>query len=85
MGLNRLTDRIYFLAHEPETDRPMLAYIKGDRFSLSIDAGYSASHVQDFYKAIKSEHLKEPILQQLHTGITIIPWYACDQRNQYCP
>ncbi len=60
MGLNRLTDRIYFLAHEPETDRPMLAYIKGDRFSLSIDAGYSASHVQDFYKAIKSEHLKEP-------------------------
>ena len=29
MGLNRLTDRIYYLEHEPETDRPMLAYIEG--------------------------------------------------------
>ena len=29
MGLNRLTDRIYYLEHEPETDRPMLAYIRG--------------------------------------------------------
>ena len=27
MGLKRLTDRIYYLEHESETDRPMLAYI----------------------------------------------------------
>ena len=33
MGLNRLTD-------EPETDRPMLAYIRGDKWSLAIDAEY---------------------------------------------
>ncbi len=60
VGLNKLTERIYFLEHEPEVDRPMLAYIKGDKLSLAIDAGYSASHVQDFYKELASEHLKKP-------------------------
>lgn len=60
MKLNKLTNRIYFLGHDPEADRPMLAYLKGDKFSLAIDAGYSASHVQDFYKAIKAEGFKKP-------------------------
>lgn len=56
MGLSKLTERIYFLEHEPEVDRPMLAYIKGDRLSLAIDAGYSSAHVQAFYKELESEH-----------------------------
>ncbi len=60
MGLNKLTNRIFYLKHEPEVDRPMLAYIKGDKFSLAIDAGYSAFHVQDFYEAIESEHFTKP-------------------------
>jgi len=60
MGLNKLTNRIFYLEHEPQVDRPMLAYIKGDKLSLAIDAGYSASHVQDFYEAIESEHFKKP-------------------------
>lgn len=60
MGLNQLTDRIYYLEHDPEVDRPMLAYLKGDRFSLAVDAGYSASHVQDFYRAIEAERLSRP-------------------------
>lgn len=60
MGLNKLTNRIFYLEHEPEVDRPMLAYIKGDKWSLAIDAGYSASHVQDFYEAVVSEQFKKP-------------------------
>lgn len=60
MGLTKLTNRIYFLVHEPEVDRPMLAYIKGDKLSLAIDAGYSSSHVQDFYNAIELENFKKP-------------------------
>lgn len=60
MGLSKLTERIYFLEHEPEVDRPMLAYIKGDRLSLAIDAGYSSAHVQAFYKELELEHLKKP-------------------------
>lgn len=60
MGLNKLTEKIYYLEHEPEVDRPMLAYIKGDHLSLAIDAGYSAAHVRDFYEAIEAEHFKKP-------------------------
>ena len=60
MGLNKLTNRIYFLEHDPEVDRPMLAYLKGDKISLAIDAGYSASHVQDFYRAIEAEQFNKP-------------------------
>lgn len=60
MGLNRLTDRIYFLEHDPQMDRPMLAYLKGEKFSLAIDAGYSASHVRDFYREIEAEQFKKP-------------------------
>lgn len=29
MGLSKLTERIFFLEHEPKVDRPMLAYING--------------------------------------------------------
>ena len=60
MGLNPLTNRIYFLEHDSEVDRPMLAYLKGDKFSLAVDAGYSASHVRDFYRAIEEEQFNEP-------------------------
>lgn len=36
MGLIQLTDRICYLPHDPEEDRPMLAYVRGDQ----IDAGH---------------------------------------------
>ncbi len=60
MGLKKLTDRIYFLPHEPERDRPMLAYVKGDKLSLAVDAGYSSSHVKDFYGALEAHDLGKP-------------------------
>ena len=60
MKLNKLTNRIYFLEHDPEVDRPMLAYLKGDKICLAIDAGYSASHVQDFYREIEAEQFNKP-------------------------
>lgn len=50
MKLNKLTNRIYFLEHDPEADRPMLAYLKGDKLSLAVDAGYSAAHVPGFLR-----------------------------------
>ncbi len=69
MELNRLTDRIYYLEHEPDVDRPMLAYVKGDKYSLAIDAGYSSSHVADFYEAIEQNRFKKPdftVITQWH-------------------
>lgn len=60
MGLMKLTNRIYYLPHNPEVDRPMLAYIKGDNFSLAIDAGYSLSHVKEFYQELEIKTFKKP-------------------------
>ncbi|WP_297721051.1 MBL fold metallo-hydrolase [Intestinimonas sp.] len=60
MGLIQLTDRICYLPHEPEVDRPMLAYVRGDKFTLAIDAGYSAGHVGDFYAALEDWGLPRP-------------------------
>lgn len=62
MGLSRLTDRIYYLPHDQAVDRPMLAYINGDKLSLAIDAGYSASHVKDFYDALRDTDFGAPNL-----------------------
>lgn len=56
MELTPLAKHIYYLEHNPEVDRPMLGYVKGDKYSLAIDAGYSAAHVQDFYHAIESKN-----------------------------
>lgn len=60
MGLVKLTDKIYYLPHNPDVDRPMLAYIKGEKFALAIDAGYSHIHVNDFYNAISESSFKIP-------------------------
>ena len=60
MRLEQLTSRIFYYPHQPETDRPMLAYINGSRISLAIDAGNSAAHVDEFYGALAEADLKKP-------------------------
>lgn len=60
MELKKLTERIFYYPHQPEFDHPMLAYLAGDRFSLAVDAGYSAGHVDEFYAALESAGLKKP-------------------------
>lgn len=62
MGLIQLTDRVYYYPHQPQFDRPMLAYIKGSRLSMAVDAGYSAGHVDDFYCSLIEHGLKVPDL-----------------------
>ena len=54
MELKRLTEHIWYMPYEEERDRPNLCYVKGDRWSLAIDAGHSAAHVREFY-ALLSE------------------------------
>lgn len=72
MKLNKLTNRIYFLGHDPEADRPILAYLKGDKFSLAIDAGYSAS-------------LKDQKEQSRDTGyIKVLKKEDVHFRKEYC-
>ena len=65
MKLMQLTDRIWITSYEPERDRPALGYILGDNFSLAIDAGHSAKHVQEFYNLLREADLPWPRLTVL--------------------
>lgn len=62
MKLKKLSDRIWYYLYEEERDRPNLGYIKGDNFSIAVDAGHSASHTEDFYRALVEEGLPLPTL-----------------------
>ena len=62
MKLKKLTDRVWYLPHEDLRDRPILGYIKGDKFSIAVDAGHSKDHTKEFYEALKEENLPLPQL-----------------------
>lgn len=59
-GLNQLSDRVFYLPFEKETDRPNIYYIRGDDYSISIDAGNSKRHVEKFYAVLKENNLPLP-------------------------
>ena len=62
MELIQVTDRIWYSMYEEERDRPCLGYIRGDHWSIAVDAGHSAAHVEEFYTALKKENLPLPAL-----------------------
>ncbi len=62
MKLERLTERVWIYPYEVERDRPNLSYIRGDRWSLAVDAGHSDNHVREFYGALEAEGLPLPQL-----------------------
>ena len=60
--LYRLTERVWIYPYEEERDRPNLGYIRGDKWSLAVDAGHSIAHVNAFYAALEEEDLPMPSL-----------------------
>jgi glyoxylase-like metal-dependent hydrolase (beta-lactamase superfamily II) len=65
MKLERLTERIWVCPYEEERDRPNLSYIRGDRWSLAVDAGHSEDHTREFYRALEDACLPLPELTVL--------------------
>ncbi len=65
MKLEQLTERIWYYPHEEERDRPNLGYIRGDRWSLAVDAGHSDVHTAEFYEALEEAGLPLPQLTVL--------------------
>ena len=49
MELKKLSEHIWIMPYESERDRPNLGYVKGENWSLAIDAGHSDNHVKEFY------------------------------------
>lgn len=58
--LHQPTSRCYYMPNEAETDRPCLGYIRGDRYSLMIDAGNSPAHHQLFLSELSAQDLPAP-------------------------
>ncbi|GKX30671.1 Zn-dependent hydrolase [Vallitalea longa] len=52
--LNKLTDRVYYMPHSEETDRPSLGLICGSKYSLVVDSGNSPRHAKEFLSEIES-------------------------------
>ena len=71
MELVKLTERICYLPDDPMRERPLLAHIRGERFSLAIDAGYSAEHLAIFYSALDAAGLPGP-------DFTALTHWHCD-------
>ena len=63
--LERLTERIWVFPYEEERDRPNLGYVRGDRWSLAVDAGHSADHLAAFYRELEAAGLPLPVLTVL--------------------
>lgn len=61
MEFKKISDRIYYLEHEDASDTPVLGYVRGDVFSLMIDAGTGAAHVERFMSALEENELPEPV------------------------
>lgn len=53
-GTGTTDPRVYQLPFSQENDRPALGYIRGDRFSLMVDAGNSPEHVRDYQRQWKT-------------------------------
>ena len=91
MELEQLSPRVYQLPFSQENDRPALGYIRGDRFSLMVDAGNSPEHVRDYQKAVENAGFPQPdftVLTHSHWdhcfGLSAlsIPSIACVQTRQ---
>lgn len=70
--MKRITDKVYILPRQDETDRPSLGLICGSKYSLVIDSGNSSKHVKDFTESIKS--LGKDIAPLKYLAITHHHW-----------
>ncbi len=61
----RLTSRIWYQTPVSETDRPILAVVRGEKHQLMIDAGNSSAHAALFLEEMKKHNLGSPDLLAL--------------------
>lgn len=90
--LIKLTDRIYYTPHSEETDRPILGYIRGDKYTMMVDSGNSKKHVELFTDDILEQEMPYPDFVAIthshwdHTyGMSSINAIsiACNKTNEY--
>lgn len=85
--LVKINDRLYYLPYRHLGDRPNLYYIKGDKYSIAIDAGNCKEHVDFFYKELKRNGLELPrytIISHWHWDHTFGLPYICGKSICSC-
>ncbi len=92
MKMRQITGRAWYLPPQEYGDRPVLGYLRGDRYALMIDAGNSAAHVALFQEGLAERGLPPPDFAALthwhwdHSfGLAALacPAIAQVQTNQY--
>lgn len=63
--MKQLTERIYYMDADPETDQPFVYYIRGDLFHLQIDAGNSRRSYHRFLHELNEIQLPKPDMMVL--------------------
>lgn len=58
--VHKYSDRVYYSDFDEVTDRPVLGYVAGDRYSVLVDAGSSPAHISAFLKEIYDFGQKKP-------------------------
>lgn len=61
----QLTSRVWYQTPVSETDRPILAVVRGEKHQLMIDAGNSSAHAALFLEEMKKHNLGSPDLLAL--------------------
>lgn len=61
----QLTSRIWYQTPVSETDRPILAVVRGEKHQLMVDAGNSSAHAALFLEEMKKHNLGSPDLLAL--------------------
>lgn len=51
--LNKLTNSVYYMPQNAETDKPALGLICGNKCSVIVDSGSSPAHAMEFLEAVK--------------------------------
>lgn len=60
MKFMKISEHIYFMEHDSETDRPALGYVKGEKGGFMMDAGNSAAHYHHFIEKLQENKLPHP-------------------------
>ncbi len=58
--LNQVSPNVYILPFDSHRDRPNLGYIHGQKYSVLVDAGNSAAHLNAMLEAIDEAGLPKP-------------------------
>lgn len=60
--LHKFSKHIWYTDYEAERDRPVLGYIRGEKYAVAVDAGHSKTHLDEFYELLKKNDLPLPAL-----------------------